>query len=76
MNVGSHIRTTNISDMLKAIEKVGFKWRPYAYMRYFSTKMLHAEEDGMPHSYGVLWTGHHGEILMQYTLRKGLTMLR
>jgi hypothetical protein len=55
MNVGSHIRTSNISDMLKkAIEKAGFNWRPYAFRRYFSTKMLHAEEDGMPHSFLVL----------------------
>jgi len=73
LNVGSHIRTSNISDMLKkAIEKAGFNWRPYVYRRYFSTKMLHAEEDAMPHSYGVFWTGHHGEILLQYTLLKGL----
>jgi hypothetical protein len=73
LNIGSHIRTSNISDMLKkAIEKAGFNWRPYAFRRYCSTKLLHAEEDGLPHSYGVFWTGHNGEILLQYTLHKGL----
>ncbi len=73
LNVGSHIRTTNISDNIKkAIEKAGFTWRPYILRRYASTKLLHAEEDGLPHSYALFWTGHHGDILMTYTLQKGL----
>lgn len=73
LSVGSHIRTTNIGDSIKkAIEKAGFKWRPYILRRYASMKLLHAEEDGLPHSYALFWTGHHGDILMTYTLQKGL----
>lgn len=73
LSVGSHIRTTNIGDSIKkAIAKAGFPWRPYILRRYASTKLLHAEEDGLPHSYALFWTGHHGDILMTYTLQKGL----
>jgi hypothetical protein len=73
LNVGSHIRTTNIGDSIKKpIQKAGFKWRPYILRRYGSMKLLHAEEDGLPHSYALFWTGHHGDILMTYTLQKGL----
>jgi hypothetical protein len=36
LSVGSHIRTTNIADMLtKAITRAGFNYRPYIFRRYF-----------------------------------------
>jgi integrase len=73
LHVGTHIRTTNIADMLKkAITRAGFNYRPYAFRRYFATRMMHAEEGGLLHSYSVLWMGHAGEMLMRYTLEKGL----
>jgi hypothetical protein len=71
--VGTHIRTTNIADLLKkAITRAGFNYRPYAFRRYFATRMMHAEEGGLLHAYSVLWMGHAGEMLMRYTLQKGL----
>jgi hypothetical protein len=82
LSVGTHIRTTNISDMLKkAITRAGSNYRPYAFRRYFATRLMHAEEDGLSHQYSVFWMGHHGEMLMRYTLQKGfdadtLEMLR
>lgn len=73
LHVGTHIRTTNIADMLKkAIVKSGFNYRNYVFRRYFATRILHAEEEGLPHSYSVFWMGHMGEMLMLYTLHKGL----
>jgi integrase len=82
LNVGTHIRTTNISDLLKkAITRAGFTYRPYAFRRYFATRLMHAEEDGLSHQFSTFWMGHHGEMLMRYTLQKGfggdtLEMLR
>jgi hypothetical protein len=46
--VGEHIRTLNIGDMMrKPIRDAGFQWRPYVLRRYFDTRMMMAESDGL-----------------------------
>ena len=74
LEIGSHIRTTNIGDIIrKAIVKAGFRWRPYVCRRYFATRMLRAEDDRLiTTQYTKFWMGHMGEILLRYTLGKGL----
>jgi integrase len=74
LKVGSHIHTTNINGIIKkAITKAGYTWRPYALRRYFAKRLLRAEDDGLiPFQYAKFWFGHHGEMLLRYTLEKGL----
>jgi integrase len=74
LNVGTHIHTTNISGIIKqAIVKAGFNWRPYALRRFFAKRLLRAEDDGLiPGQYAKFWMGHMGEVLLKYTLAKGL----
>jgi site-specific recombinase XerC len=74
LNVGSHIHTTNINGIIKkAIVKAGYNWRPYALRRFFAKRLLRAEDDQLiPGQYAKFWFGHHGEMLLRYTLEKGL----
>ena len=73
--VGDHIRTTNISDLIrKAIRDAGYKWRPYVLRRYFDVRMMLAEADGMIiRDYRQFWMGHTGDIEATYTVNKGLS---
>ncbi len=72
--VGSHIRTTNVGDLMrKAIRAAGFGWRPYVFRRYFGTYMMIAEhERQVLRDWRVFWMGHKGDIEHVYTLNKGL----
>ena len=72
---GAHIRTTNISDFIrKAIRDSGFTWRPYVLRRYFDTRLMMAESDGLIiKDYRTFWMGHNGDIEQTYTLNKGLS---
>jgi len=72
--IGHHIRTTNIGDMIrKPIRNAGFKWRPYVLRRYFDTRLMIAESDGLViRDWRVFWMGHTGDIEHTYTVNKGL----
>ena len=53
--------------------KAGINKRPYVLRRYFASKMLLGEYEGiMPHSFSQFMMGHKGEMMDQYTLHKGL----
>jgi integrase len=71
---GEHIRTTNVGDLMrKAIRKAGFQWRPYVLRRYFDTRLMMAESDGLIiHDWRVFFMGHKGSIEATYTVNKGL----
>ncbi len=71
---GNHIRTTNVGDLMrKAIRKAGFQWRPYVLRRYFDTRLMMAESDGLIiHDWRVFFMGHKGSIEATYTVNKGL----
>jgi len=71
---GEHIRTTNVGDLMrKAIRKAGFQWRPYVLRRYFDTRLMMAESDGLViHDWRVFFMGHKGSIEATYTVNKGL----
>jgi hypothetical protein len=73
--VGEHIRTTNISDMIRdSIRAAGFKWRPYVLRRYFDTRLMMAESDQLIiRDYRQFWMGHRGDIEHTYTVNKGLS---
>src|SRR3989454_12743880 len=72
---GAHIRTTNISDFIrKAIRDAGFKWRPYVLRRYFDTRMMMAESDGLIiRDYRTFWMGRKGDIEFVYTVGKAVS---
>ncbi len=72
---GHHIRTTNIGDLIrKAIRAAGFQWRPYVLRRYFDTRLMMAESDGLIiRDYRTFWMGHQGDIENTYTVSKGLS---
>jgi hypothetical protein len=72
---GKHIRTTNIGDLIrKYILDAGFKWRPYVLRRYFDTRLMMAESDGLLiRDYRTYWMGHQGDIENTYTVNKGLS---
>jgi len=72
--IGSHMRTTNISDKVKvAIKAAGYGWRPYVLRRYFATRMMLAESEGLiVRDWRVFWMGHAGDIEHTYTVNKGL----
>ena len=73
--IGKHIRSNNISDLIrKGIRTAGFKWRPYVLRRYFDSRMMLAESDGLiiP-AYRTFWMGHSGDIEATYTVNKGLS---
>ena len=73
--VGEHIRTTNIGDMIRTpIRAAGFNWRPYVLRRYFDTRLMMAESDGLIiRDYRTFWMGHKGDIENTYTVNKGLS---
>ncbi len=71
---GQHVTTTNVRDLIRAaIRDAGFSWRPYVLRRYFDTRMMLGEADGLiiP-DWRSFWMGHAGNIEFVYTLRKGL----
>ena len=74
VGIGSHISTTNVSDTLRTpIRDAGFKWRPYVLRRYFDTRMMMAEHEGLIiRDFRVFWMGHKGDIEHTYTLNKAL----
>jgi len=71
---GNHIRTTNIGDLMrKPIRDAGFQWRPYVLRRYFDTRLMMAEADGLIiRDWRVFWMGHKGDIEATYTVSKRL----
>ena len=71
---GDHMSTANVRDMLRnAIRRGGFSWRPYVLRRYFDTRMMLAEADGLLiKDWRTFWMGHAGNIEFVYTLHKGL----
>jgi integrase len=71
---GRHIRTTNIGDVIrKCITDAGFDWRPYVLRRYFDTRLMMAEADGLIiRDWRVFWMGHKGDMEAVYTVSKGL----
>ncbi len=73
--IGNHIRTMNISDLMrKPIRAAGFDWRPYVLRRYFDTRLMMAESDGLIiRDYRTFQMGHKGDIEHTYTANKGLT---
>lgn len=72
--VGRHIRSTNVGDLMrKAIRNAGFEWRPYVFRRYFDTRLMVAESEGLViRDWRVFWMGHTGDIEHVYTVNKGL----
>jgi hypothetical protein len=72
---GKHIRTINVSDLIrKPIRAAGFAWRPYVLRRYFDTRLMIAESDGLLiRDYRMFWMGHKGDIEHVYTLNKSLS---
>jgi integrase len=72
---GRHIRTINVSDLIrKPIRAAGFKWRPYVLRRYFGTRLMMAESDGLIiRDYRQFWMGHKGDIEHVYTVNKSLS---
>ena len=70
--MGNHIRTTNIGDLMRhPLRSAGFDWRPYVLRRYFDTRMMLAEADGLIiRDYRTYWMGHSGDIEHTYTVNK------
>src|SRR3989449_8425626 len=73
--MGNHIRTTNIGDLMRhPLRSAGFDWRPYVLRRYFDTRLMLAEADGLIiRDYRQFWMGHSGDIEHTYTVNKGLS---
>ena len=71
---GQHIRTINIGDLMrKPIRYAGFQWRPYVFRRYFDTRLMIAESDGLIiRDWRVFWMGHKGDMEATYTVNKRL----
>ena len=72
---GQHIRTINIGDLMrKPIRNAGFQWRPYVFRRYFDTRLMIAESDGLIiRDWRVFWMGHKGDMEATYTVSKRLS---
>jgi len=72
---GQHIRTPNISDLIrKGIRDAGFDWRPYVLRRYFDTRLMVAESDGLiPRDWRQFFMGHSGDIEHTYTVNKAVS---
>jgi len=71
---GEHMSTSKVRRMVRfAIRESGFGWRPYVLRRYFDTRMMLGEADGLiiP-DWRSFWMGHAGNIEFVYTLRKAL----
>jgi hypothetical protein len=73
--VGETISSASISAMIrKSIRMAGFSWRPYVLRRYFDSRMMLAEADGLIiRDFRVFWMGHKGDIEHTYTLNKKLS---
>jgi len=73
--IGKHVATNNVSDLMRrGIRDAGFSWRPYVLRRYFDTRMMVAEADGMIiEAYRAFWMGHSGNIEATYTVNKALS---
>ena len=71
---GGHITTTNVRDIIRwNMRESGFGWRPYVLRRYFDTRLMLGEADGLVmRDWRTFWMGHVGDIEFVYTLRKGL----
>jgi hypothetical protein len=71
---GQHVTSANVREMVRvAIRESGFRWRPYVLRRYFDTRMMLGEADGLViPDWRSFWMGHSGNIEFVYTLRKGL----
>ncbi len=71
---GEHVTTGKLREVLRhAIRDAGFPWRPYILRRYFDTRMMLGEADGLLiRDWRTFWMGHAGNIEFVYTLRKGL----
>lgn len=69
-----HLRTVHVSDVIRTpIRRAGFKWRPYVLRRYFDTRLMVAEMDGLIiRDFRVFWMGHKGDIEHTYTLNKAV----
>jgi hypothetical protein len=67
--------TGNLAEFIKKpITEAGFDWRPYVLRRYFDTRMMLAEADGIIiKDWRTFWTGHKGNIEAVYTVNKGLS---
>lgn len=72
---GSFMRTGNLSEYIKIpIKKAGYSWRPYVLRRYFDTRMMLAESEGIIiRDWRVFWMGHVGNVDAEYTVNKGLS---
>jgi len=72
--VGHHIGSNNVGDLMrKAMRAAGFQWRPYILRRYFDTRLMVAESEGLViRDWRVFWMGHTGDIEHVYTVNKGL----
>ena len=64
----------NLCDTIRRpIRRAGFKWRPYILRRYFHTRLMIAEMDGVIiRDFRVFWMGDRGGIEHTYTLNKRL----
>ena len=73
-NEPSFIRTGKISEIIRrAIRRVGFRCRPYAFRSYFASRLLVAESEGlMLRDFRVFHMGHKGDIEHRYTVNKHL----
>jgi len=71
---GEHMSTANVREMVRsALRESGFGWRPYVLRRYFDTRMMLGEADGLLiKDWRTFWMGHSGNIEFVYTLHKGL----
>lgn len=71
---GDHVTTAKLREVVRsAIRDSGFGWRPYILRRYFDTRMMLGEADGLLiKDWRTFWMGHSGNIEFVYTLRKGL----
>jgi hypothetical protein len=57
----------------RPIRRAGFEWRPYILRRYFDTRLMIIEMDGVIiRDFRVFWMGHRGDIEHTYTLNKQL----
>jgi hypothetical protein len=72
-HISKFTRTTNIGDAIRHVGRAaGFGWRPYILRRFFDTRMMGAEQEGLViKDYRVFWMGNIGDIEHVYTLNKG-----
>jgi integrase len=71
---GQHVTTAKLREVVRsAIRESGFGWRPYVLRRYFDTRVMLGEADGLLiKDWRTFWMGHSGNIEFVYTLHKGL----